>query len=135
MSEKIGKFFVGVLRNNTTISTAVSGRIYPVGRPMDAEEADEVPYIVVMPQGVKPNETEDGEYSDNCPVNMTVCATTYEDLVSLTVEVRNAIKTAAWSSSSLPFEVVQITYSSSAPQIDPQKPCYFQELHWDVETI
>lgn len=135
MSEKIGKFFIKALRDNTTISSAVSGRIYPVGRPNDAETADEMPYVVVMPMGVKPNQTKDGEYGDSCTVKMFVCAITYESLVDLVVSIRGAVRNACTYVNGWPFEVVGLDYASEAPYVDPDKPCYWQILQWEVETI
>ena len=134
MSLQTVKFFTKALASSSAVAQAVAGRVSPVGRPIEAEQRDEIPYVVVMPDGIEEVLTKDGCVEETAPVTLIVVAETFASLVDLAQAVRDAVEEGERESESWNFKVADLTFSAAAPQIDAQKPCYFQELHWSVIT-
>lgn len=141
MSLSIAKFFVKALRNDSTLLSAVDGRIFPVARSMEDEEADKIPYLIVAPQAINADPgTKDGMegYGDSCTVSIMVVASTYEKMVDLAERIRSDIQTAYdedLDDSSWNFTIEDYQFSADPPQLDPTKPCYYMTLRYQCSTF
>lgn len=141
MSLEVGKFFIKALKANTALNTAIGGRLFPVARSSEDEALDRIPYIIMEPSGVTNQEDskDDAESQyDSATINLLVVSDTYANLVSLTEQVRNIIRSAAethLSDNTWNFELVDYNFSADQVQYDPVKPCYYQTLSYVCSTI
>jgi len=145
MSLTLGKAFITALRASDTLqqllgatkpsgASAYSGaRIYAVGRTNDQEREDAIPYLIMMPEGINTDGTKDDyEQTDSATIALLCVATTFEQLITLTGLVRGTIHDHLGDTSDT--EVCDYTFSASAVQYDPDKPCFFQTLTYVVST-
>jgi len=146
MSLEVDKFFIRALRKSDA-KDATEGRIFGTARTTAEEQEDKLPYIVVTFDGL----TNAAEWkdcvgdSDNDVVKIGVlcCAGDRESLATLTQVVRKAIRDQEeeiletevfWSQVDWSFEVNDWTLSAGPVEYDPQKPCHYQTLNYEVET-
>lgn len=132
--------------------SAIGGRLYYVGRDNAAEDEDKIPYIVVMPKGFSELTTKDsGVAEDEDRIDVLVVAESGEALMSLADNVRRTVYNYhAETGGSFSvynyytekggfeepgrFVVSQISFSAGEVFFDPTKPCYYQFLHFTLNT-
>lgn len=144
MSLRVGKAFIKALRTNEALMRRLGGqgnpptgaRVFPVARCAEDEEADTVPYIILIPEGINAEGTKDRyEDGDTAQVSLLVVAKTYNELCDLAQSVRDTLASELQAASEgESFRIDDYTFSANAVQMDIEKPCYFQTLTYQVNT-
>ena len=148
MSLTLSKAFIAALRTNDELmrqlgaklkdGTLQGARLFTVARPTVDEEKDKIPYIIIMPQGINSDGSEDDyEETDTCVINLLVVASEFATgstpgLVDLAEEVRTTIREHLSDYEGV--EINDYTFAASEVQYDDKKPCYWQILTYTVNT-
>ncbi len=137
MSLKIVKAFTAAIRQNDDLLTAlgaingVGARIFPVARTDEQEKEDKMPYLIVIPTGIRTEGSKDDyEQSDIATVEIIVCDQTFEGLVDLADTVRLTI---AQHLLQYPEQnIADYSFSASRVEFDYLRPCYYQTLSYTI---
>ena len=152
MSLQIGKAFISALRSNTELLRVLGGqgknlehaRIFSVARPQEDETQDRIPYLIIQPQGLTAQTDKDGyEEGDADTVSILIVAANYTTtafngkieigLVELSQMVRDTIA-AMLVEEHDGFTIDDYAISVGPTHMDVQKPCYFHEFTYQVNT-
>lgn len=143
MSLQTDRIFYAALAANTTVTTAVDGRIYNTSIALPDEDLDTIPcpYIIVTFDGMNNlDETKDNRYEgdeDRVNIGIEVTHVTRDDLAELVEQIREAIPAYFEGPVETELEeLVPIDYTLSAGGVsyDPDKPCYFIKLNYACDT-
>lgn len=134
--------FNHALSTDERLREAVAGRIYNTAIPLPDEDADNVPvpYIIITYDGMTNDvATKDDPYEgdgDSVNISVLVVAETRSALADLIQIVRNTIHDYFVEHYD-EEEIIPMDYSLSATpvQYDSWKPCYFQTLTYQCDTI
>lgn len=139
MSLHTDSVFISALRADADLMEAIGGRLYGTAIPLPDEALDNVPvpYAVVTFDGL----TNDGETKDDFEgetdtvrISVEVTGKTLESLHALTHQVRSAIYRYMREGEG---EHCVLDYSLSAGgiQYDQWKPCWWQTLTYNCNTL
>ena len=138
MSLATDSIFIAAIQSNTALMERIGGRLYGTAIPLPDEDADnvDVPYIIVTFDGLNNDtDTKDCSYEsdyDRVNIGVEVTARTLDDLHTLTQMVRDTIlsylRTTDTAINDYQFAAQQIQY-------DSLKPCYWQVLTYQCDTV
>ena len=145
MSLKTDLFFARSCRRLSIMETT-EGRVFNTGRDEISEEEDKIPYIIITNDGTQnQEESKDSEVEsdyDNDTVSVLVVSDTRSHLAELAEEVRKSVKQDVEDmemdkdmAKEFGFLINDYSFSASAVEYDPSKPCFFQTLTYICETI
>lgn len=146
MSLVTDKFFWKALRESAEVIEVTDGRIFNTADDSvepEHPEQTKVPYAIIMNNGTQNqvDSKDDGVESDydNDSISIEIAATTRSELADIAQLVRETIRTAADNFSDeeeteLGFRLIGYTFTASAVQFDPWKPCFWQNLNYVCET-
>ena len=143
MSLITDSFFYNAIKDVDKILALTDGRIFNPARNEEDDEEDRIPYIIITHDGGN-NQTEskdtssaESEYdSDN--VSVLCVADDRESLAELIQIVRKTICIAADSDEAAEergFAITDYRLSYGPVEMDPSRPCCFQRLTYQCETI
>lgn len=138
MSLSIDSYFLDALRANADIKYRTEKRIYGTAIPMPDEHADNtpVPYIIVTfdgltnDQGTKDDRFESGY--DTVNIGVEVTAKTLDGIHELTQLVRDTILSYFMENDT---PVIDYQFAAQQIQYDSLKPCYWQVLTYQCNTV
>ena len=138
MSLATDSIFIAAIQSNPALVERIGGRLYGTAIPLPDEDADNVPvpYVIVTFDGLNNDaDTKDCSYEsdyDRVNIGVEVTAKTLDDLHTLTQMVRDTIlsylRTTDTAIQDYQFAAQQIQY-------DSMKPCYWQVLTYQCDTI
>ena len=126
------------IQSDALLMQKIGGRIYGTSIPLPDEDADnvDVPYIIVTFNGLTNDQgTKDDRYEsryDKVEIGVEVTAKTLDDLHVLTEMVRDTILSYLRSRSTA---VSDYLFTAEGIQYDSMKPCYWQVLRYQCDTI
>lgn len=145
MSLKTDLFFARSCRR-LSIMEATEGRVFNTGRDEISEEEDKIPYIIITNDGTQNDEESkdvvaESDY-DRDTISVLVVSDTRSHLAELAEEVRKSVKQDVEDmdmdedmAKEFGFLINDYSFSASAVEYDPSKPCFFQTLTYNCETI
>lgn len=146
MSLQTDIIFARAIRADDSIMEAIGQRLYNTAIPLPDEDADNVPvpYVILTfdaltnDQSTKDDMPYEGD-EDNVTVGIEVAATTREQLADITIAIRRQVQQffSSLSEDDEDYALVPLDYhlTAQAVQYDSQKPCYWQRLSYQCETI
>lgn len=144
MSLITDSIFVSAIGSSPELMTMIGSRLYGTAIPLPDEDADNVavPYVIVTYDGMtNEGQSKDWQYegdSDQVNIGVLAVATTLSDLHALTSLLRQTIRGYFEDhEGEAGFEQVPEDYQISASGIayDPIKPCYYQTLNYQCDTV
>lgn len=126
------------IQSDASLMQKIGGRIYGTAIPLPDEDADnvDVPYIIVTFNGLTNDQgTKDDRYEsryDKVEIGVEVTAKTLDDLHVLTEMVRDTILSYLRSRTTA---VDDYLITAEGIQYDSMKPCYWQVLRYQCDTI
>ena len=138
MSLATDSIFIAAIQSNPALMERIGGRLYGTAIPLPDEDADnvDVPYIIVTFNGLTNDQgTKDDRYEsryDKVEIGVEVTAKTLDDLHILTEMVRDTILSYLRSRSTA---VDDYLFTAEGIQYDSMKPCYWQVLRYQCDTI
>lgn len=132
-------FLVSAIKADARLIGAIDGNIFSTAVPVPDEDLDNVPlpYVIVTYDGMtQDTDTKDQSgFESDSDINtcrVEVVAESRESLAELISDARRAIRKFFEDGDELPVE----DYSVSAGRVDydPQKPCYYQDLTYQITT-
>ena len=144
MSLRAGKAFLSALRSSDELKamlgaemedgTLTGARIFYIARTEADENEDRIPYVIVMPGAItSEGNKDDYDAYELATVEVLIVAADGESLCDLAEKVKETIESTLIGDDTFAFQ--EATYSASAPQYDPEKPCYFLTLTYQCSTI
>lgn len=138
MSLATDSIFVKAIQSDASLMQKIGGRLYGTAIGLPDEEADNVPvpYIIVTFDGLTNDQgTKDDRYEsryDKVEIGVEVTAKTLDDLHILTEMVRDTILSYLRSRTTA---VDDYLFTAEGIQYDSMKPCYWQVLRYQCDTI
>lgn len=126
------------IQSDASLMQKIGGRLYGTAIGLPDEEADNVPvpYIIVTFNGLTNDQgTKDDRYEsryDKVEIGVEVTAKTLDDLHILTEMVRDTILSYLRSRTTA---VDDYLFTAEGIQYDSTKPCYWQVLRYQCDTI
>lgn len=126
------------IQSDASLMQKIGGRLYGTAIPLPDEDADnvDVPYIIVTFNGLTNDQgTKDDRYEsryDKVEIGVEVTAKTLDDLHILTEMVRDTILSYLRSHTTA---VDDYLFTAEGIQYDSMKPCYWQVLRYQCDTI
>ena len=126
------------IQSDASLMQKIGGRLYGTAIPLPDEDADnvDVPYIIVTFNGLTNDQgTKDDRYEsryDKVEIGVEVTAKTLDDLHILTEMVRDTILSYLRSRTTA---VDDYLFTAEGIQYDSRKPCYWQVLRYQCDTI
>ena len=133
---RLAKAFITSIRGSEDLNTmlgAVDGkgaRVYTVARPEADENADRIPYLIVLPEGTTRDDNKDGYTGEQCTISILCVASTFLELVELTELVQEAVEGTAAQQDG--YYLDDFAFRANGVQMDMEKPCYYQTLTYIV---
>lgn len=130
--------FVKAIQSDASLMQKIGGRLYGTAIGLPDEEADNVPvpYIIVTFDGLTNDQgTKDDRYEsryDKVEIGVDVTAQTLDELHNLTETVRDTILSYLRSRTTA---VDDYLFTAEGIQYDSMKPCYWQVLRYQCDTI
>lgn len=132
-------FLVSAIKADARLSGAIDGNIFSTAVPVPDEDLDNVPlpYVIVTYDGMtQDTDTKDQSgYESDSDINtcrVEVVAESRESLAELISDARRAIRKFFEEGDDLSVE--DYTVSAGRVDYDPQKPCYYQDLTYQITT-
>ena len=138
MSLATDSIFIEAIQSDTSLMQKIEGRLYGTAIGLPDEEADNVPvpYVIVTFNGLTNDQgTKDDRYEsryDKVEIGVEVTANTLDDLHVLTEMVRDTILSYLRSRTTA---VDDYLFTAEGIQYDSMKPCYWQVLRYQCDTI
>lgn len=138
MSLATDSIFMKAIQSDASLMQKIGGRLYGTAIPLPDEESDNVPvpYIIVTFNGLTNDQgTKDDRYEsryDKVEIGVEVTAKTLDDLHILTEMVRDTILSYLRSRTTA---VDDYLFTAEGIQYDSMKPCYWQVLRYQCDTI
>lgn len=138
MSLATDSIFVKAIQSDASLMQKIGGRLYGTAIGLPDEEADNVPvpYIIVTFDGLTNDQgTKDDRYEsryDKVEIGVDVTAQTLDELHNLTETVRDTILSYLRSRTTA---VDDYLFTAEGIQYDSMKPCYWQVLRYQCDTI
>ena len=138
MSLATDSIFVKAIQSDASLMQKIGGRLYGTAIGLPDEEADNVPvpYIIVTFNGLTNDQgTKDDRYEsryDKVEIGVDVTAQTLDELHNLTETVRDTILSYLRSRTTA---VDDYLFTAEGIQYDSMKPCYWQVLRYQCDTI
>lgn len=138
MSLATDSIFVKAIQSDASLMQKIGGRLYGTAIGLPDEEADNapVPYIIVTFDGLTNDQgTKDDRYEsryDKVEIGVEVTAQTLDELHNLTETVRDTILSYLRSRTTA---VDDYLFTAEGIQYDSLKPCYWQVLRYQCDTI
>ena len=138
MSLATDSIFIEAIHSDTSLMQKIEGRLYGTAIGLPDEEADNVPvpYIIVTFDGLtNDTDTKDDRYEtdyDKVEIGVEVTARTLDELHDLTQTVRDTILSYLRSRTTA---VDDYLFTAEGIQYDSMKPCYWQVLRYQCDTI
>ena len=138
MSLATDSIFIEAIHSDTSLMQKIEGRLYGTAIGLPDEEADNVPvpYIIVTFDGLtNDTDTKDDRYEtdyDKVEIGVEVTARTLDELHDLTQTVRDTILSYLRSRTTA---VDEYLFTAEGIQYDSMKPCYWQVLRYQCDTI
>lgn len=138
MSLATDSIFVKAIQSDASLMQKIGGRLYGTAIGLPDEEADNVPvpYIIVTFDGLTNDQgTKDDRYEsryDKVEIGVEVTAQTLDELHNLTEMVRDTILSYLRSRTTA---VDDYLFTAEGIQYDSMKPCYWQVLRYQCDTI
>ena len=126
------------IQSDASLMQKIGGRLYGTAIPLPDENADNVPvpYVIVTFNGLTNDQgTKDDRYEsryDKVEIGVEVTAKTLDDLHVLTEMVRDTILSYLRSRTTA---VDDYLFTAEGIQYDSMKPCYWQVLRYQCDTI
>lgn len=126
------------IQSDASLMQKIGGRLYGTAIPLPDEDLDNVPvpYIIVTFNGLTNDQgTKDDRYEsryDKVEIGVEVTAKTLDDLHVLTEMVRDTILSYLRSRTTA---VDDYLFTAEGIQYDSMKPCYWQVLRYQCDTI
>ena len=126
------------IQSDASLMQKIGGRLYGTAIPLPDEDADnvDVPYIIVTFNGLTNDQgTKDDRYEsryDKVEIGVEVTAKTLDDLHVLTEMVRDTSLSYLRSRTTA---VDDYLFTAEGIQYDSMKPCYWQVLRYQCDTI
>lgn len=137
MSLRTADFFLHAVKDSEEVTAIVDDRIYLPARPTVDENADTIPYMIVMPSNVTNNADtkDDGVEGDEDTANVSILcvARSHDELMDLCESVREACA-SAWEVGEDPQTPVEWNFSATDELYDPSKPCNYLTLNYQCIT-
>lgn len=132
-------FLVSAIKADARLSGAIDGNIFSTAVPVPDEDLDNVPlpYVIVTYDGMTqdPDTKDQSGYESDSDINtcrVEVVAESRESLAELISDARRAIRKFFEDGDELSVE--DYTMSAGRVDYDPQKPCYYQDLTYQITT-
>ena len=146
MSLKTDEVFYNALKSSSDLLTAVGSRIYNTSIPVPDEELqnEPVPYIIITFDGLKNDGlTKDDSYEgdmDKVVISIEVTAADRETLGNITELTRSTVQayfldTEGHETDDYNLVPDDYVFSASPIRYDADKPCYYQTLTYECDTI
>lgn len=139
MSLQTDKFFYAALTESESVMSIVDGRVFNPARPTVDEDEDKVPYIIISFAGLQNNvETkDDGVEGDEDSVTIRVLCVerNCDDLGNLTELVRQTMREYWEAHREDSLTPIDWTFSANEVNYDPDKPCCYQVLTYQCDTL
>lgn len=143
MSLQTDIIFFRAISADESLMKAFGGRVYNTAIPMPEEDADNVPtpYAIISFDGLTTSGSDkDDPFEDRCDtviVSVIVTAGKRGELATLAQGVRNAIHDYLTSEDDEDDEErpYNVQMTASGVQYDAYKPCYWQQLRYQCDTI
>lgn len=144
MSLVTDKFFAKALFASEDLDDMVGGRIYNTVDDEQDPDSAEIPSVIIFNNGtINQQESKDDDVEsdyDTDTITLGISAKTREQLADIVTLVRGIIREAAnafndTDAESLGFWLEGYNFSSSEVSYDYEKPCYWQELTYQCETL
>lgn len=138
MSLATDSIFIEAIQSDASLMQKIGGRLYGTAIPLPDEDADnvDVPYVIVTFNGLTNDQgTKDDRYEsryDKVEIGVEVTAKTLDDLHILTEMVRDTILSYLRSRTTA---VDDYLFTAEGIQYDSMKPCYWQVLRYQCDTI
>ena len=138
MSLATDSIFMKAIQSDASLMQKIGGRLYGTAIPLPDENADNVPvpYVIVTFNGLTNDQgTKDDRYEsryDKVEIGVEVTAKTLDDLHVLTEMVRDTILSYLRSRTTA---VDDYLFTAEGIQYDSMKPCYWQVLRYQCDTI
>ena len=138
MSLATDSIFMKAIQSDASLMQKIGGRLYGTAIPLPDEDADNVPvpYVIVTFNGLTNDQgTKDDRYEsryDKVEIGVEVTAKTLDDLHVLTEMVRDTILSYLRSRTTA---VDDYLFTAEGIQYDSMKPCYWQVLRYQCDTI
>ena len=138
MSLATDSIFMKAIQSDASLMQKIGGRLYGTAIPLPDEDLDNVPvpYIIVTFNGLTNDQgTKDDRYEsryDKVEIGVEVTAKTLDDLHVLTEMVRDTILSYLRSRTTA---VDDYLFTAEGIQYDSMKPCYWQVLRYQCDTI
>ena len=126
------------IQSDASLMQKIGGRIYGTAIELQDEDLDNVPvpYVIVTFNGLTNDQgTKDDRYEsryDKVEIGVEVTANTLDDLHVLTEMVRDTILSYLRSRSTA---IDDYLFTAEGIQYDSMKPCYWQVLRYQCDTI
>lgn len=126
------------IQSDASLMQKIGGRLYGTAIPLPDEDLDNVPvpYVIVTFNGLTNDQgTKDDRYEsryDKVEIGVEVTAKTLDDLHVLTEMVRDTILSYLRSRTTA---VDDYLFTAEGIQYDSMKPCYWQVLRYQCDTI
>lgn len=143
MSLKTDLFFARACRRQSIID-ATQNRIFNTGRDDISEEEDKIPYIIITNDGTQnsaqsKDDVCESDY-DTDTVSVLIVSDTRSHLAELAEDVRNSIREDVEDmdeeqGKKFGFIIEDYTLTAGPVEYDPTKPCFFQKLTYQCETL
>ena len=138
MSLATDSIFMKAIQSDASLMQKIGGRLYGTAIPLPDEDLDNVPvpYVIVTFNGLTNDQgTKDDRYEsryDKVEIGVEVTAKTLDDLHVLTEMVRDTILSYLRSRTTA---VDDYLFTAEGIQYDSMKPCYWQVLRYQCDTI
>lgn len=138
MSLSTDSIFIKAIQSNASLMQQIGGRLYGTAIGLPDEEADNVPvpYVIVTFNGLTNDQgTKDDRYEsryDKVEIGVEVTAKTLDDLHILTETVRDTILSYLRRHTTA---IDDYLFTAEGIQYDSTKPCYWQVLRYQCDTI
>lgn len=134
-------FLVSAIKADSRLNDAIDGNIFPTAVPVPDEDLDNVPlpYVIVTYDGMtQDTDTKDQSgYESDSDINtcrVEVVAESRESLAELISDARRAIRKFFEEGDGDGLSVEDYTVSAGRVDYDPLKPCYYQDLTYQITT-
>ena len=134
-------FLVSAIKADSRLNGAIDGNIFPTAVPVPDEELKNVPlpYVIVTYDGMtQDTDTKDQSgYESDSDINtcrVEVVAESRESLAELISDARRAIRKFFEEGVGDGLSVEDYTVSAGRVDYDPLKPCYYQDLTYQIIT-
>lgn len=138
MSLATDSIFMKAIQSDASLMQKIGGRLYGTAIELPDEDLDNVPvpYVIVTFNGLTNDQgTKDDRYEsryDKVEIGVEVTAKTLDDLHVLTEMVRDTILSYLRSRTTA---VDDYLFTAEGIQYDSMKPCYWQVLRYQCDTI